>query len=60
MLLVALLVTRPGLSPVPIEPPRELVIGEADDDAPDDVPASGERGSGSVTPPDEGRDELSP
>ncbi len=60
VLLVVLLIKRPGLSPVPIEPPREQVIDDPDRDSRDDVPASGERGIGPVTPADEGRDDLKP
>jgi prolipoprotein diacylglyceryl transferase len=58
-LLVALVITRPGLSPVPIEPASEPIIGEADD-VPGAVPASDERKGDSVTTPDEGPDKLSP
>ncbi len=39
ILLVALLIRRPGLSPVPIEPTREQVIADDDADAPHDGPA---------------------
>ncbi|HEY8663465.1 MAG TPA: prolipoprotein diacylglyceryl transferase [Propionibacteriaceae bacterium] len=59
-LLVALVITRPGLSPVPIEPAREQVVGDADEHASEDVPAREERTSDSVTTPDEGPDELAP
>jgi prolipoprotein diacylglyceryl transferase len=59
-LLVALVITRPGLSPVPIEPAREHVVGDADEHASEDVPAREERTSDSVTTPDEGPDELAP
>jgi hypothetical protein len=52
-LLVALLITRPGLSPLPIEPASEHVIGDADDPAAEDVPAGEERTSDTVTTPDE-------
>jgi prolipoprotein diacylglyceryl transferase len=59
-LLVALVITRPGLSPVPIEPASEHVIGDADEPAAEDVAAREERTSDSATTPDEGPDELAP
>lgn len=56
VLLVALLVTRPGLSPVPVEPSRDTPVADADDEAPP-TPAQVE---GSETGADHESDELKP
>ena len=58
VLLVVLFLTRPGLSPVPVETPREPVIADDEAEGPDKVPAAEEPVQGSGTTADEGPDDL--
>ena len=58
VLLVVLFITRPGLSPVPLEPSAETVIAAEKADPPEDVPDAHEPVDGSGTATDEGRDQL--
>jgi prolipoprotein diacylglyceryl transferase len=60
VLLVVLLITRPGPSPFPVEPLSEEVIVDDGPHPTDDVPADPASADGSETTTDEGHDELTP